>query len=133
MLVSGEAAHGRRVKPESGRSVHMAVNDDSEHLSLEPSQRRRLTEVQAVVNRAQVTTDRKIDESYLEDAGDVAVLALRPPHGELSDSRTASGETVLMRAIGTSSGRGRLPTFPSSPLPSKEGLVSHWFTTRPCS
>jgi hypothetical protein len=45
VLVPGEATHGRRVKPESGRPVHMPVDDDGEHLSLEAGQRRRLAEV----------------------------------------------------------------------------------------
>lgn len=34
VLVSGQAAHGRRVESESGRSVDVAVDDHREHLAL---------------------------------------------------------------------------------------------------
>jgi hypothetical protein len=40
VLVPGQAAHGRRVERQSGRSTEVAVDDGGEHLALQAAERR---------------------------------------------------------------------------------------------
>ena len=80
------------METQSRSPAHFSVHDGSEHLALEPAERRRFAEMEVLVQRSGKRGYEEVDAEDLEDSRyDSSISATSPPEEELAQSSNPVG------------------------------------------
>jgi hypothetical protein len=86
VLVAGEAANCRRVKPQSRGTTYLPVDHRRQHLALKSSEFRGFAKMKVVVQGTRGSRDPQVDREDLEHTGyDTPVLATNESKEELAN------------------------------------------------